>query len=335
MRACIGHSMQQATQTEQQRCGITLVEVLVAMGILALLVGLLLPAVQQARATSRRMQCLNNLKQIGLAQHQVCEAKGRFLTHQETMVELLPYLGESARYDRWMNPNRRSISSQDRIVPSYFCPADSENVAGWNYMINAGTRFRLSLTPDGSWKRTSNGFQRTPESDHPPHAPTQGGLFPREVVDGLSQTVMFSERISPGGIPFDDLAIAERDPLKVLWFTEQRYLGIGQEELAIDQCLHHRMRRYRLGPGSGFPGLENYDHLLPPNSQGCVIGPKDDDYLLGKFESPYIIPASSRHQGGVNALLCDGAVRFVSQNIDRRVWGALGTIAEGDLVSEF
>jgi prepilin-type processing-associated H-X9-DG protein len=311
---------------------LTLIEVLVAMGILALLAGLLLPAVQQARATSRRMQCLNNLKQIGLAQYLACDAKGRFITHDNTLVALLPSMGETAKYEGWM---KGTGSLSVYLVPWYFCPSDAADAYGWSYVINAGSRFRLSLTPDGSWKRTANGFQRTPAHDHP-LLPTQGGLFPREVTDGLSQTVMFSERVSPVGFPPENqLAYAERNPLKSLWFTKSRYLGLGEEELAIEQCLHHRTTEVRQAYGAARPLTFNYDHLLPPNSRGCVIGPKDDDYLLGKFESPYIIPANSRHQGGVNALFCDGAVRFISENIDRRIWGALGTIAEGDLVSEF
>lgn len=320
---------------DRQRVGLTLVEVLVVISILGLLMALLLPAVQQARATSRRMQCLNNLKQLGLAQHHVCEVKGRFLTNDNAMLQLFPYVGETAKYDAWMKGT--GGSAKDRLVPWLFCPADAADSYGWSYWINAGSRLRHSRMPDGKRKRTANGVFRTFDDVHP-RDPASKGIAPRDVTDGLSQTVMFSERVSPGSFPMENtLAYAERNPLKALWFTEQRFLDFGQEELAVDQCLHHRTADVREAFGNALPVLFSYDHLLPPNSRGCVIGPHDDDHYLkyqGNYE-PYILPAASWHHGGVNALFCDGAARLISENIDRHVWGAVGTIAAGDVVSEF
>ncbi|OYW22125.1 MAG: hypothetical protein B7Z55_05015 [Planctomycetales bacterium 12-60-4] len=72
-------------------------------------------------------------------------------------------------------------------------------------------------------------------------------------------------------------------------------------------------------------GKNAYQHISPPNARSCGFQPAQKATMT----------ASSRHEGGVHALLADGSTRFVSENIDRIVWRAIGTRASGEIVGEF
>lgn len=288
-----------------------MLEVLVVIAILGLLAALLLPAVQQARESSRRLICQNHLRQVGVALANVAERDGAFPTsgHPESgYLRLLPEFDAAAIGDALAAQQR----PQSFRVPVLICPDDP--VADVNmqrgevsYFFNDGTQFRL-YDP-------TNGFRKSSRED----------TRPEEITDGLSQTIAMSERlVRPRVSSLPPVEQMEQELRRYFWWTETRYSGSGQEALAIEDCRHHRttvdpqfagLNAFQYHPAFG------YDHMLPPNHPACYNGPEDFNVQVYLF----LIPASSLHPGGVNSLKADGSVHFVAETIDAGVWQALGT----------
>ncbi len=301
-----------------RRDGFTMIELIVSVAILGLLLALLLPAVQQARAASRTLECRNNLRQMGLAMHNHLDAHKTFPTSDRPhapLRRLLPYFEKQALYDLLVE--RRGVPD-DWVVPSFVCPSDGiayemmELMGDSSYHFNIGTRFRGT--------GTENGFRRSGKRD----------VTPNEISDGLSQSVAMSERLV---VPFDKQSLShsqiERDTGRFLWWTTRRYDGDGEEPMAIENC-----RTARTSPfpviydfrSINYLSSPGYDHMLPPNHPGSYNGPEDFGHNLHAM----LIPASSLHAGGVNCLMADGSVHFVSSSIDAMVWHTVGTIRGGE-----
>jgi prepilin-type N-terminal cleavage/methylation domain-containing protein len=310
------------------RPGLTLIEVLVVIALVGVLLALLLPAVQQARNKSREIACRNNLKQFGLALAEFAEVHRTYPTSQSPYgpyLRLLPYFEKAAlleEFERWQSGN--GDSPKTWVVDNYGCPDDylvwdqMREVGGVSYFLNEGTVWYNA--PGGL-----NGFMIDRRED----------LKPRDVTDGLSQTVAMSERLvraSPWP-PLEEDAL-ESEPKRFFWWTEVRYTQHGEEELAVEQCRHHRTTPWPQPYGLGtlnLRGNDGYDHLLPPNHVACYNGPEDFDITFDHV----LAPASSNHHGGVHSLLGDGSVHFISESIHLGVWRALGTRNAEDTVGPF
>lgn len=314
-------------RTRNHRCGLTIIEVIVVIALIGILLALLLPAVQSARNNSRRVACRNNLRQFGVALSQFVEVHQAYPTSQfprSPYLRLLPYFERASlleEFERWQTAGGETPESW--YVESYGCPDDPlvwdhmQDIGGASYFLNQGTVWYLA--PGGF-----NGF-KLPSS--------QGDLKPDDVTDGLSQTVTMSERLVRSYMPLD-VAAMEREPRRFFWWTEVRYDQHGEEELAVEQCRHHRTTPWPQPYGLAAPNLDQnqgYDHLLPPNHVACYNGPEDFDVSFDIL----VVPASSNHIGGVHSLLGDGSVHFINESIDLGVWRALGTRNQGDLVGPF
>lgn len=317
---------------ERGQCpAFTQIELVVVIAIAGGLVALLLPAVQQARATARKTQCANNLKQIGFGLHSFAEVNGYFPTGQECMVRISPYLESGFLLEDWTRLEWGR--SMHRRMPWLICPADPllEPAAGvMSYAVNGGGKLPYLEIRPGFAIPISNGFRQERRFTRF----RIQGITPAMITDGLSQSLAFSERLSGipgGGGPRPASSVSY--PRRVLWFTERRFLGPGEEALTIDQCRHHRLPEALnvVTPAMVYLCPE-YNHLLPPNHPGCALGPNDGVYTPGAIKLP---TATSLHHGGVNALVADGAVRFVNDGIDPKVWGALGSVADRDPVAGF
>lgn len=295
------------------RRGLTLVEVLVVIAIIGILAALLFPAVQQARESSRRVVCKNNLRQFGLVLAEYADAHGVFPTSQlpeSPYWRMLPYFEQGPLLEQIHAWQQSGAASPDSwYIESYGCPDDPvvwEHMnakGGTSYFFNEGTLFRIGEL---------NGF----------HAGSRD-LRPSEIVDGLSQTVAMSERLVRDWAQKDP-AVMVREPRRFLWWTEVRYDQRGEEHLAAQQCRHHRTTPFPQFWGLASPNLggnAGYNHLLPPNHPACYNGPEDFGINIDTF----IVPASSNHHGGVNSLLADGSVQFINESIDELIWQALGT----------
>jgi prepilin-type N-terminal cleavage/methylation domain-containing protein/prepilin-type processing-associated H-X9-DG protein len=324
--------------------GVSLIEVLVVIGIIGILAGLLLPAVQAAREAARRAACASHLKQIGLAIQAYHEANGCFPVSwtgrrfspdwayegfYSPLARLLPYIEQRPLYDAinfdtgtapvdvpfsptssWAPELRMNVFNQTAIstkLALFLCPSDGGPFAeaGTNYRGNAGVGYSVKT-----------GITR-PDSGN--------GLFPewvcvsaRMVTDGLSHTAAFSERLRGSGRA--DRPVPHRDSLNLEGtpFTA---------DLLVKSC-----RMASTGPfrNVGFPyngrwwfwsGRERtqYNHAQPPN------GPVPDCLWGGAMTSVGMATARSAHPSGVNVVMGDGSVRFASNATEVHVWRALGT----------
>jgi len=359
----------------KNRNGFTLVELLVVIAIIGTLVGLLLPAVQAARETARRTTCSNNVKQLALAMHNYHDANGRlpfgFGLHgaepwkvpvntstaipTPTAAEIwqwsgllytFPYIDEQATYTR-VNPIRnnstQTTSGEPTVIPALLCPSDSAAVVSSgrgnkNYMLASGDKYTYGTSTSQNDLRGLFGYQ--------------SGVKFKDVTDGLSKTLMLSECLRPNdagvlavpgmtcstcaGTQFsavNDRAaqiVDSTDSPSGCW---NRWTGSGYTASNLLSVPRHAGR----GMIFGRPGHALFNTILPPNGPVCA----SDASTTG------IQPPRSGHQGGVNAALADGSVRFIVDQIDSGsrgnevttvsggaspygVWGALGTRASGE-----
>jgi prepilin-type N-terminal cleavage/methylation domain-containing protein/prepilin-type processing-associated H-X9-DG protein len=332
------------------RSGFTLIELLVVIAIIAVLISLLLPAVQAAREASRRVQCTNQLKQIGLAMHQyitdndvlpptggidlnfITTGTGRVPQNSSIHLRLTNYLEHRAVYDAYNFMlgdvvNGSSVAANTTVmstsIPGYLCPSDanpgsnenldvgySVSVTCVNYAVNAGTN--RSYTGG-----VVNGVAWWLGGNL--SYGTRVGFT--AVRDGTSNTAAFSEWVK--GKSGQNAA-----GLNLVYQVSQLINGSSQQDIAA--CLASTTPLWDFkgeywtlqDTGRGGP----YYHIMPPNRPSCNVSAS-----YGVIDS--FIGASSLHPGGVNVLLMDGSVRFIKDAISPTIWNALGTRAGGEVVS--
>ncbi|MDA0587211.1 MAG: DUF1559 domain-containing protein [Planctomycetota bacterium] len=342
----------------------TLIELLVVIAIIAILVALLLPAVQQAREAARRAQCKNNLKQLGIALHNY-EEIFKTLPPGETysnvpggrlsgFVGMLPFLDQAGAYDEWEKTGRNRRPWEDNYsvwrmqLPGLLCPSDSPNTAS----RRTGRTSYVFSRGDSSWDHNQwagNGGRGlrgmfTGFGDNPNDSNHGGCMTFAMVSDGLSNTIAMSERIQAksGSRRLDDGIV-----IRSAGGNLRNNPALGAKNrlnAAGDEC---RDNTYSNWSGErwadGAPAFTGCTTVLGPN-QGCFVqgGWDGED---GIFEP------SSKHTGGIHALMGDGGVHFISENIDTGntaarvptgggkspygVWGALGSRAGNDIVGPF
>jgi prepilin-type N-terminal cleavage/methylation domain-containing protein len=349
------------TNARRSRRAFTLVELLVTVSIIGLLIALVLPAVQHARESSRRLQCANHLKQLGAAlahhhsQHGAfpSASRGRARSsarNAETGIEpsafysLLPFLEESNLYNS-INVNSSSTSfihstenltAMRSVVGTYLCPSDDRPASEFgpiSYRLNVGSlQFRISNTGGPS------GFPGPPDnSDYL----NQGGAFEpsirlssRDFTNGLSQTCGVSERLfGSHSTPFD--------PTRDFWFAGviSLYKPKTADDVAtvcgslLGEPAHYYTRFGSSWTGTLFTNAW-YNHVVTPNvrSSDCTL----DVYVPNPdtdFVNYVSVSARSRHDGGVQGLAMDGSVHFFRGSVNRYVWRAWGTRAGGELLN--
>ncbi|MDG3008029.1 DUF1559 family PulG-like putative transporter [Paludisphaera mucosa] len=309
LRSASGESM----ETRRGRCGsraaFTLIELLVAVSIVGLLLALLLPAVQSAREAARRMQCTNNLRQLGLAMHLYAEQTGRFPLVQHQYRNYLMFCDVPAynAYNFAVDVDWMANTTVDLMDwETFHCPSDPESKkALFSYPTCWG---------DGDM----NGiFSNIPFVTH------WTSLV--EVSDGLGNTAAASEFLV-GALPptesrrlYYQPAEQPTSPMAPPW---------GPDRL-FSRCLDLKDMVPLVGIFMGQADLHGgpiqYSHFLTPNRPSCQS--------MGRLPTPEAaITASSFHPGGVNLLRADGRVGFVKDSIDRGAWRAMGTRAGGEIV---
>ncbi|MBI5761704.1 MAG: DUF1559 domain-containing protein [Planctomycetales bacterium] len=296
--------------------GFTLIELLVVIAIIAILIALLLPAVQQARESARRAQCLNNLKQIGLAMHNYESTYRMFPTRttgtangrrrHALMPRLLPYLDQDSVYnqynfnDHWYDPSNANV--QKIQIAAFKCPSTPSNnrMATTTYMGFSGPRactdyatmnlVNGALTGTGLIDTKSEGGDGILRDDF--DRATIGG-----VLDGTSNTELMTEN---AGRP--DLWV------KGSLVSTNTVSGAGWADFQQDFDLHGT----------------NVTSAITVTQPGSIAINATNNNEIYSF-----------HVGGAFVLFADGRVRFLSENTNLRVIAKITTARKGEVLDNF
>jgi prepilin-type N-terminal cleavage/methylation domain-containing protein/prepilin-type processing-associated H-X9-DG protein len=351
------------------RRGFTLIELLVVIAIIAVLISLLLPAVQSAREAARRAQCVNNLKQIGLAMHNYHTASGTFpigvsasnntwnssngcsalVTWNGWSVHamLLPYLEQNVMFNAinfMFDPLVcNSQNFQNTVFSSglsaFLCPSDSNSGRnkGDHYLNNYYASIGTTIGNVQGYPSASTGIfcYSTPY-----------GL--QDILDGSSNTVAWSEALvgSTAKVNYKGNGVfgpcyawnpdASTNPTQTMATLNQCNTEWNNNVLVSKDISNNKGQYW----GWGAEAMSLFNTIVPPSSTNYPWGDCRSgcagccgDGLCGAADHSEISNANSNHPGGCNVLFGDGSVKFVKSSLAIGTWWALGTRNNSEVIS--
>jgi prepilin-type N-terminal cleavage/methylation domain-containing protein/prepilin-type processing-associated H-X9-DG protein len=336
------------------RRGFTLIELLVVIAIIAVLIALLLPAVQAAREAARRAQCVNNLKQLGLAiQNYVdtnnvvppttnpASSASAFISDMSLKARILPFIEQGSLYNAINQGFIYSAVQQSTAtlakINTFLCPSDGNDPGPPRTLngvtINAGaTNYPNCI---GVFLGNNGGAFDGPAWALP-SATNYGPIVTlASITDGTSNTVIFGEWVK--GI-YQSTALGPHQtyisssiaytntttPIDLVaapancQASTTTFIGTTTTPYARGQWWFYE----QCGQGGG------YSHITMPNKKSCLFSTETTTHSWYTM-----IGASSNHPGGVNAAFLDGSVKFLKDSISPTTWRALATKAGGEVIS--
>jgi prepilin-type N-terminal cleavage/methylation domain-containing protein/prepilin-type processing-associated H-X9-DG protein len=328
------------------RRAFTLVELLVVIAIIGVLVALLLPAVQSAREASRRTQCSNQMRQLSIACHNFHDvnsrlpygAYGRDVTDpnwaypaantpkwkpRTPMVAfIMAYLEQTAIAGQWNLNVHYSQAPNNTLIKTHFplfdCPSDVRDKTGHPSTADLKGNFAINW---GSWNFREQGgptngvppLNLGDELGRAPFAQDFGARF-AQIADGTSNTLMWSEVLQAPWTQSPGMAFVDR---RGRMWNDDTF------------CYQFSTRIPPNSPKGDFgycdPVVAGTKYPCDPTSVGLTSANAFQTYMA----------ARSRHPGGVNATMCDGSLRFVSNNINLFAWVAASSMGAGEAQSDF
>jgi prepilin-type N-terminal cleavage/methylation domain-containing protein/prepilin-type processing-associated H-X9-DG protein len=315
-----------------RRSGFTLIELLVVIAIIAVLIALLLPAVQAARAAARRIQCVNNLKQLGIAMQNHHDVNGTFpwgsksSPAQTWTFLIMPFVEQTVMYNALNQQKPATDFTNSTVVQSklslFNCPSDPLAGATWistkpasipnrskgNYVVNWGNSdYEQNMASTDTFAPANLGSVvsiRGPfRVNNTTTAIAPFGI--RDIIDGTSNTMMVGE-------------------LKIAADFNGKSDSRGDVWSEGTKCGY--MFTAATTPNSSIP-----DQL--DGTSGCPNATANPPCFAASGAQREFNAARSFHTGGVNTLFCDGSVKFVKDTVNIVTWRALSTKDGGEVLS--
>ena len=348
------------------RRGFTLIELLVVIAIIAVLIALLLPAVQAAREAARRAQCVNNMKQLGLALHNYHSTNDCFppgsignanfvgttgWQNMSSLALMLPFLEQNAIYSSInfrmpstnnanppFNDNYGNGTSRAQQINAFLCPSDGNAKSaadGWTGRLNS---YLASMGPTelSGYNTSATGlFCQN----------TCYGL--RDITDGSSNTIAFGEKLvgTPGqfsgqGVGYRGNGVNGSSPLGNTYDATQNPTQITTDlnacqstwnglTINASNLIDQEGQYWMIGDTT----FTLFNTIVPPNSTTYKFGSCRNGCNTCNPDGSQFVNLSSNHSGGVNILMGDGSVRFLKSTVATQIYWYIGTKSNQDVVS--